>query len=396
MQFRLRPFAVLAALLTLGYSALVFSDDGIHQPFLNITAPNQIDGLSVNPNTAGPGNFSTLSTSGLSNIGGPLQLNGVDAPVTPGGRLTPSSTLPVPIADVSSSGVTTVYYLPYIGQLAPIYNGTHWTAQNITASGLSVTSNGTNVPVNQTFDVYLSMQSGSPVLCTMYWGGGTRSASVGGFTGAANATITTLNGIYVNAAAIATGNCFNNTTSYAIGINQGTLLGSFYTSAGGATYNYTCHAAGASGGNFAAITLSNVYNKVTQSCTNIDTATAVTSSSASWALLSSGDTFSWVDSVQTSNISYSAHIVAGNGTAAGDCGSFGVTIAVSATAPNTIATTCAPTGTLGDNYNTLAVNESFYPRLGRSQLKAVIQSATGTTTYMPTSTQEELTVTIQW
>lgn len=34
-------------------------------PFLNITAPNQLDGVSINPNTAAAGNFTTLSASGL-------------------------------------------------------------------------------------------------------------------------------------------------------------------------------------------------------------------------------------------------------------------------------------------------------------------------------------------
>jgi hypothetical protein len=327
-----------------------------------------------------------------------LQFGGNNAPIPPGGRLTLSSTAPVLTADVTAA--TTIYYLPYNTELLPIYNGTEFQEMDITSSGISQGIASTDQPTSQVYDVYAVNVSGTPTLCSMYWGSNTsRSSTAGGKSGSADARVVQLNGIWVNKTAIATSNCYGGaggTTAVAISQNQGTLLGTYYTSAGGQT-QVVCKPTAASGGAALGIFLSNIYNRVPISCTNIDTATAQSSASSSWAVLGSGDTAQWVDGLQQIPFAYEAHVVAGN-TAAGDAGSFGVACTgTGTTAPNTIATTQAPTSTIGDNYQTLAVHEGFYPALGLSnKCFAEKQSATGTTDYMPTSTQEDLTVTLQY
>jgi hypothetical protein len=409
---RFLKYALLA--MALIAPAIAYADGleyGYTMPYINIDGPNQMDGVSVNPNTGAPGNFTSLtvtstatlsgsvSSSGLTNITGPVQLNSIDDSQPPGGRLSLSSTLAVPTADVTAA--TTIYYLPYFSLFVPIYNGTHWNTYSITSSGISIGLGSTNMPSSQVYDIYVSNQSGTPTLCSMYWGSNTsRSSSAGGKSGTGDARISNLNGIWVNKTAIVATDCFggaSGTTGVAFGANQGTLLGTYYTSANGQT-QVQCNPTPGSGGAAIGVYLSNAYNRVPLFCSNSDTATAQTSASASWAKLGTNDTAAFVDGLQISPFAYDAHVVAGNGTAAGDCGSFGVAAAGSGTtAPTVLATTCAPTATLADNYNTLAVHQGFYPILGLSPtLFAEKQSATGTTTYMPTTTQENFTVSIQY
>lgn len=60
----LKRIGAVSLLLSFVAAIAVAGDYGYQQPFLNITGMNQIDGVSVNPNTAGAGNFTTLSASG--------------------------------------------------------------------------------------------------------------------------------------------------------------------------------------------------------------------------------------------------------------------------------------------------------------------------------------------
>lgn len=62
----MRSFKLAALALALLLPAAAIAQGlniGIQQPYLNITAPNQIDGVNINPNTAAAGNFTTLNTA---------------------------------------------------------------------------------------------------------------------------------------------------------------------------------------------------------------------------------------------------------------------------------------------------------------------------------------------
>jgi len=74
------------------------------------------------------------------------------------GRLSLSSTLAVPIADIT--GATTLYFLPYNGNRVSLYTGTTWTRFSI-ASLASLSLSGLAIGV---YDVYLDYNAGSPIL----------------------------------------------------------------------------------------------------------------------------------------------------------------------------------------------------------------------------------------
>lgn len=67
---------LVAALLLPCLASAQTLNAGISQPYLNITAPNQIDGVSINPNTAGAGNFTTVTASGAATLSGGGTLTG--------------------------------------------------------------------------------------------------------------------------------------------------------------------------------------------------------------------------------------------------------------------------------------------------------------------------------
>lgn len=358
---------------------------------------------AVSDTVAGLGTIQTFSAaqtfSGNANITGSLQLNSLEVPLTPGGRLTLSSTLPVPTADLTAQG--TIYYLPYVNQLVPIYNGTHWQEFNIGSSGTNFVLGATNMPTTQVYDVYMVNVSGTPTLCSMYWGGNTaRSTTLGGKTGSANASVVQLNGVWVNNAAIATGNCFGGgagTTSVTIAQNQGTLLGSYYTT-GSATTGVAFKPAGASGGSNNIIGLSNAYNRITQTALMRETATAFTIASTTFAQMnaSAADRITWVDSLQQSPVVVRGTLVGGDATA-GSCAAYGVVLDATSGTPNVVGQGCAGTATIADNYSTLSVSESFYPQLGLHFVQAEVAAlVSGTSTFNPVATQNGLTADIQW
>ena len=251
------------------------------------------------------------------------------------------------------------------------------------------------------YDLYAVNVSGTVTMCSMYWGGNTsRSTTAGGKTGTANASITQLNGIWVNNAAIATANCYGGAagvTSVTIAQNQGTLLGSYYTSANGQT-QVVCNPAAASGGAAIGVYLSNAYNRIPISCSDSDTATAQTSVSASWAVLGAGDNAQFVDSLQQVPYSYEAFVVAG-GSTTGVAAAFGVACAgTGTTAPTVFGVNDGPTATLADNYSTISVKQGFYPILGLSNKCFAEKQSPSTTsvTYMPTTTEEGLTINLAY
>lgn len=356
------------------------------QPYLNIVAPNTLDGVTINAVTAGLVNAN------------PLLVNSAETPLPPGGRLTYSSTVPVPTSDQTS--ISTVYYLPYNGNTVPIYNGTHWNEYAIGSAGINFTLGATNMPTTEVFDIYAVNVSGTPTLCSMYWGTNTARSSTGGSTGSGDARITQINGIWVNLNTIATGNCFGGaagTTSVTIPQNQGTLLGTYFTS-GSATTEVVCNPAAASGGTAIGVYLSNAYNRVPLTCSNSDTATAQTSTSASWAKLGANDTAQFVDSLRQVSYSVDSFVVAG-GSSTGVVANYGVSCAgTGTTAPTVISGNAGPTATLADNYSTLSVHQNFYPVIGLSNGCFAEKQSPSTTsvTYMPVSTNEELSISLSY
>src|SRR5579884_657002 len=64
---RITKFLAIAAILIPSIALGMTLNDGIQQPYLNISAPNQIDGVTVNPNTAAAGTFTAVTATNTSN-----------------------------------------------------------------------------------------------------------------------------------------------------------------------------------------------------------------------------------------------------------------------------------------------------------------------------------------
>jgi len=72
-------------------------------PYINITAPNQLDGVNINPNTSAAGNFTTLSASGVfSPNGGTATQGTVFSTVLSGNPLSFLNFQTIPVASVNS------------------------------------------------------------------------------------------------------------------------------------------------------------------------------------------------------------------------------------------------------------------------------------------------------
>jgi hypothetical protein len=170
-----------------------------------------------------------------------------------------------------------------------------------------------NFPTGEVFDVYAFSNSGSAALCAVYWGGTTRSSSAGGKSGSQDVTIVQKNGLYVNNAALASGNCYNNSTSYTPSANQATYLGSFHTSAAGKT-EWVCHPAAASGGSSLDEAVYNAYNQHPYYCENADSENTFAYTTHTWRIYgnSSGNQMYWLDGLGFSQISASVSALVNN------------------------------------------------------------------------------------
>jgi len=90
--------------------------------------------------------------------------------IAPGGRLTLSSTLPV--ADTTGS---TLYYLPFTHNRAPLWDGTRWLAVAVADSGVSVALSG--MTSLRPYDVFGFLSSGALALEYLAWSSDTARAT---------------------------------------------------------------------------------------------------------------------------------------------------------------------------------------------------------------------------
>jgi hypothetical protein len=327
---------------------------------------------TVGIGTTSPRGASTLDANGLLNANS-LTLNRLQIPLPPSGRVTLSSSSPVMTADSVDAG--TIYYLPYTGQNLAIYDGTNWMEQDIGSSGVSLTLSATNMPTTEVFDLYASMQSGNVTLCALYWGGNTaRSSTVGGKSGSQDARVVQQNGLWVNNAAVAASNCYNNATAYTFGAGQGTLLGSFYTDAPGKV-SWTCNPTAAATGSNNILGIGNVYNQVPFNCTELNSTTnytlAVTTPAGVWRQQnnSANTRITYVDPLGYIGIFVSAANVVENNTAIGNYCNNGMCLN---------STNCTPKTLAGHNswstsvaYATDIATGTFYSGLGLNYIQAM-------------------------
>jgi hypothetical protein len=165
----------------------------------------------------GNNTVSTANAADLTVAQAMMLING--GPTKPTGRLTLTSGSPVMTSDVVNA--SSIFYTPYQGALVPIFDGTNWRMWPF--SEQTLTLNASHITAGSVYDVYDSIQSGAPTICS--------SPAWTSTTSRASTPIQMQNGIYVNTNAM-TGSCWNGTTAFTVPALAGTLLGSLYCTTG--------------------------------------------------------------------------------------------------------------------------------------------------------------------
>lgn len=152
----------------------------------------------------------------------------------PQGRLTPTSGAPVISTGVTAG--TAVYYAPYVGNTAPIYDGAQFNPKTFAELTLTLASQHS---AGNIYDVFVIDDSGTLRLVTgPNWTTATAGSGARG-SGAGTTELTRVGGLLVNANAMATAR--NGSSTYAVAANQGTYLGSIFID--GTNGQITCHTA---------------------------------------------------------------------------------------------------------------------------------------------------------
>ena len=143
-------------------------------------------------------------------------------------------------SDVSAA--TSVYYTPYVGNYVPIWNGSVFVVSTFSELTLSLVANHTS---NTLYDVFVFLNSGVPTLGTgPAWSNPGNFVSAGTLTtgtanrgtGAGTTELERKNGLWTNKVSMT---ARNGATTYSVGANQGTYLGTIWIDA--TAGQITCH-----------------------------------------------------------------------------------------------------------------------------------------------------------
>jgi hypothetical protein len=177
------------------------------------------------------------------------------ATATPQGRLTLTSGTPVLDDDVS--GATAIYYTPYVGNIVPIYASTSaafvlWPFSELTLTLVS------SHAANNLYDIFAFLDPSDGVTVRIGTGPAWSSGTARG-SGAGTTQLTRINGLWVNTVAIT---LRNSSTTYSVGVNQATYLGTFSTNGSNGHTDMEFKPTAASGGTNNNLFLWNAYNRV--------------------------------------------------------------------------------------------------------------------------------------
>lgn len=226
-----------------GSGTMVTANDTVFVPNLNIRYI-QTGTPILNLGADASGNV-VIGTTGSSGVGG-------TSPHPPEGRLTLLTGTAVPTTDLTNQ--TTIYYVPFRGDLYPSYNGTTWSERTFVPLMLSLDPNtghagfhasGTN------FDLFVVNDAGVDRLCSgPTWTGTTTRNNLLEFK----------NGILTNAATISVRYGTGTTDTLNIPKNQATVVGTFRSTGAGQATDTAQNRL-----------LSNLYNQVRRKIKVIDT-----------------------------------------------------------------------------------------------------------------------------
>lgn len=138
-----------------------------------------------------------------------------------------------PVISADSISATGVHYVPFVGNLAPIFNGSTMVPIAFTTQTLALAASHA---ANTIYDMFITLVGDVPTLVTgPAWSSSTTGLSARG-TGASTTELTRLQGLLVNAVQI-TGR--NGGSTFTVGSNRGTYLGSILID--GTNGQVTCH-----------------------------------------------------------------------------------------------------------------------------------------------------------
>lgn len=162
--------------------------------------------------------------------------------VTPQGRLTLTSGTPV-LSSSSGTGISTIYYTPYLGQIGPVWNGSNFVPTVIPEISVSVSG----LTPGSIYDAFYWSNSGTmTIVCGPAWSSSTSRS--------AGTALTRTQGILVNSVNLSGGP----------NAGYGVYVGTIAIDASGATVTFNPQPTSASGGptNGAWIGLWNQYNRI--------------------------------------------------------------------------------------------------------------------------------------
>jgi hypothetical protein len=199
--------------------------------------------------------FKNTPVGALSSAGSVASLNGQTGAllwvVTPGGRLSLTSGVPVTESDVT--GATTIYLTTGDNDFTQIWDGTNWVPRQFTQQSLILDATGHLISAN--YDVWEYWDGSAVRIGTgPAWG-----TNISRGTGGGSSEVQILNGRMTNANAIFLRN--NSVTTAAIAAGKCNLRGSFRTTVAGLTED-----------SFAKRFLSNVYNIAPREMKVVETA----------------------------------------------------------------------------------------------------------------------------
>ncbi len=289
----------------------------------------------------------------------------------PQGRLTLTSNTPVMTSD--TTGATSVYFTPYIGNNIPIYNGTSFA--NNTFSQLTMTLNTSNQLSGCIYDLFVFLNSGTVTIgAGPAWTSMSSCSTTTRGSGAATTELTQLDGFWVNANSITLTN--GSTTYSSISADKATYVGSVYMTGNGQT-GMSFTPAAASGGTNNFLGLYNAYNRVRTFSKSSDSTSSWTYATATWreADNSASNRITFLDGLQQSvaRAKY-ADIMYTSGSSVE--GAIGINL------DSTSATPVDPCAiTLGTSEQTFTAYGNFMPQLGLHYAQAMEWASGATVTF---------------
>lgn len=210
--------------------------------------------------TADANAFRKTTVSALSAAGSVASLNGqtgtLSAFFPPQGRLTLVSGTPVMTS--STTGASTIYYTPYVGNMVLLYDGTNTVPTVFTELSITLGNNWTS---STNYDVFIASDSGTTRACTgPAWTAGSGGSATARGTGAGGTELERVaaNGLLMNKVQIT---CrYTNSSTFTVNANRGTYVGTVSIRAADQTIDWSLGGA-SSGGTAGNLGVWNMFNR---------------------------------------------------------------------------------------------------------------------------------------